>query len=169
MKLLQFLAVAALLAPLPSQAAPLTAAIFPFELDDTSLPGAINGPRTDEGDRLSRLSAQLAELLARSGRYAPVDIAPEAAEARAAEFRTCNGCEAAMARKLGAQVAVIGWVQKVSNLILNINVVIRDAGSGKVLRAGSADIRGNTDDSWSRGLSWLAAHRLLNESGDGAR
>ena len=58
----------------------------------------------------------------------------------------CGGCEAALATKVGAQVAVIGWVQKVSNLILNINVVIRDASSGAVLHAGSVDIRGNTDE-----------------------
>jgi hypothetical protein len=62
---------------------------------------------------------------------------------------------------LGAQLVVIPWVQKVSNLILNINVTILDAATGRVVAGGSVDIRGNTDESWSRGLSYLARERLL--------
>ncbi len=56
-----------------------------------------------------------------------------------------------------------GWVQKVSNLILNINLVIEDAQTGKVLRADSVDIRSNTDNSWSRGLRFLLNERLFRD------
>jgi hypothetical protein len=52
-------------------------------------------------------------------------------------------------------------VQKVSNLILNINLEVRDVADGHVLRAGSVDIRGNTDETWARGLAWLLRHRIL--------
>jgi hypothetical protein len=38
-------------------------------------------------------------------------------------------------------------VQKVSNLILNINVYMENAASGKMEFARSVDIRGNTDES----------------------
>jgi hypothetical protein len=31
---------------------------------------------------------------------------------------------------------------------------------GQVIEAGSVDIRGNTDESWSRGLSYLLRDRL---------
>ena len=55
-----------------------------------------------------------------------------------------------------------GTVHKVSNLILNINVTVRDAGSGQAVRAGSVDIRGNTDESWLRGVSYLVRNRLLD-------
>ena len=75
----------------------------------------------------------------------------------------CNGCEARIARDLGAELAVSGTVQKVSNLILNINIYVRDAASGKRLRAMSADIRGNTDQSWSHGLKYLVKNRFLKE------
>jgi hypothetical protein len=51
-------------------------------------------------------------------------------------------------------------VQKVSNLILNITLVVRDVGTGQVINAGSVDLRGNTDESWSRGLSYLLRNRL---------
>jgi len=52
-------------------------------------------------------------------------------------------------------------VQKVSNLILNMNVYVREADSGRLAAAASADFRGNTDESWSRALDWLARNRLL--------
>ena len=55
-----------------------------------------------------------------------------------------------------------GLVQKISNLILNINVTIRDLHDGRALRAGSVDIRGNTDESWSRGMSYLVRNRLFD-------
>jgi hypothetical protein len=144
-----------------SEADPLRAAVFGFELDDTSLQGEKGGSRPDEQARLHRLDDQLRTLLAKSGEYTPIDITAIEPEANSRKLRTCDGCEAGMAAKAGAQVAVIGWVQKVSNLILNINVVIRDAATGKILRAGSVDIRGNTDETWSRGLSYLVANRLL--------
>ena len=60
-----------------------------------------------------------------------------------------------MARKVGAQVAVTGLVQKVSNLILNINLAITDVATGQVLAAQTVDIRGDTDESWTRGLNFL--------------
>ena len=60
-----------------------------------------------------------------------------------------------------AQLAAVGWVQKVSNLILNINLQIRDAHSGAMLALGSVDIRGNTDESWRRGTEYLLKHRIL--------
>ncbi len=81
-------------------------------------------------------------------------------QARRMDMRTCNGCDVDLARKAGARISVTGWVQKVSNLILNINLVARDVATGQVIGAGSVDIRGNTDESWSRGLSYLMRNRL---------
>ena len=36
------------------------------------------------------------------------------------------------ANQLGADFAVSGWVQKVSNLILNMNIIVRDAKTARV-------------------------------------
>jgi len=54
-------------------------------------------------------------------------------------------------------------VQKVSNLILNVNLVVEDVATGKTLRADSVDIRGNTDESWTRGLRYLLNERMFRE------
>ena len=42
---------------------------------------------------------------------------------------------------------MVGWVQKVSNLILNINIAVYDVASGRRLAGFSVDIRGDTDES----------------------
>ena len=55
---------------------------------------------------------------------------------------------------MGGPALLHGWGQKVSNLILNINVYMEDAESGKIKFARSVDIRGN-DESWRRGLDYL--------------
>jgi hypothetical protein len=56
-------------------------------------------------------------------------------------------------------------VQKVSNLILNLNVVVRDGATRAPVLAGSVDIRGDTDESWRHGMSYLIRHRLLPGGG----
>lgn len=139
---------------------PSPTAIFGFELKDTSLQGEMQGPRADEQKRLAALDTQLRDILTRSGCCQPVDLADVAQQVRGMDLRTCDGCDVDLARKAGAKISVIGWVQKVSNLILNINVVARNAATGQVLGAGSVDIRGNTDESWSRGLAYLLRESL---------
>ena len=62
----------------------------------------------------------------------------------------------------------LGTVQKVSNLILNINVYIEDARQKKMEFVKSVDIRGNTDEFWQRGLDYMLRHYLLRHSDDNA-
>lgn len=155
--LLLFLAGAA-----PALAAPQPIALFPFELIDTSLAGAVRGPSAVEQRRLAGLDRQLRAAIAQSGRYRPVDLA--AAQDRiaaAGRLADCGSCAAAIAAAAGASLALTGTVQKVSELILNINLFLWDAASGRQLRAMSVDIRGNTDESWSRGLAYLLRNQLL--------
>ena len=142
----------------PAFAAPPTVAIFGFSMVNTS-----PAPTTpEETARLHALDQQLDAALAAPGRYAPVDTGPVRNDlAGISSIRGCNGCELDFARKVGADLAAYGWVQKVSNLILNINLVIEDARTGKVVKAGSVDIRGNTDESWHRGLRYLIDERLF--------
>jgi hypothetical protein len=138
-----------------------TVAVFDFELIDTSLEGEINGARADEQARLSHLSDQLRQRLRESGRFSLVNIKPIESEARASNLQACGGCDTQLAKRIGAELAITGTVQKVSNLILNMNIYVRDASSGATVTAMSADMRGNTDESWSRTLDWLIRNRLL--------
>ena len=145
---------------LPADAARL--AVFDFELIDTSLEGEMQGERADQQQRLAMISDRLRQMLAEKGGYEIADIAPVAGDiAKAGLLRGCNGCAADIARLLGAKLALTGTVQKVSNLILNINVYVWDTKSGKERFRTSVDIRGNTDESWSHGISYLVRNNLL--------
>ena len=148
----------ALLVAGPALPEPPRLAVFEFTLTNTS--GLALSP--DEAARLQRLDAQLRAALA--SRFTLVNTeSTKPALAQVDSIRGCNGCELEHARGLGAEQVAYGWVQKVSNLILNVNLVIEDAATGRPLRAGSVDIRGNTDESWQRGLRYLLDERLFRE------
>jgi hypothetical protein len=117
----------------------------------------------EESARVAHLYDSLREALEKSGRYHLVSLAPikdQIAEIK--DIHDCNGCVEEFAQKAGAEVAVVTWVQKVSNLIININIRIEDAATGKLLKGGSVDIRGNNDVSWERGLKYLLNERVFN-------
>jgi Protein of unknown function (DUF2380) len=135
----------------PTHADPPKVAVFDFELVDTSLQGEVYGPRPDEHDRLMRAGDELRKELGDSGRFGLVDIGPVNAAAHGSNLQACGGCDVRFAEHLGADLVITGVVQKVSNLILNMNVYLRDVHSGRIVTAVSADLRGNTDESWSRG------------------
>ena len=118
--------------------------------------------RADEQARLARLGDQLRRRLAQSDQFKLIDITPVAGEARASNLHACNGCDIRLAKQVGAELAITGTVQKVSNLILNMNIYVRDVSSGNAIAVMSADMRGNTDESWSRTLDWLIRNRLLS-------
>ena len=151
-----------------SGAAPAAAAdgvaVFDFELIDTSLQGELQGTPAADFRRLAMIGDQLRRRLAASEKYDVVDVGPAAKQiADAGYLYGCNRCAIAIAGSLGADLALTGTVQKVSNLILNINIYLDDVATKKRRLVASVDIRGNTDESWSRGLSYLARHRLLND------
>ena len=153
------------LAPPPAVAdEPPRLALFDFELIDSSLQGEVEGIDPADRARLRMIEAELRDQLEASGRFMLVDTAPAAEQIDAAGWLwSCSGCEVAIARRLDADLALIGWVQKVSNLILNLNVVIRDAATREQVFASSVDIRGNTDESWRHGIRYLLKNRLLKE------
>jgi hypothetical protein len=151
----------------PAQAAteaPRPTAFLGFVLDDTSLQGELQGSRPDEASRLLLIDRELQQALVGSGCCAPVDLSPVAARLHASDPRSCNGCDTDLAKTAGARIVVSGWVQKVSNLILNMNAVARDVATGTVIAAGSVDLRGNTDESWSRAVAFLVRDRLHPEN-----
>ena len=145
----------------PARADPPKLAVFDFELVDTSLQGEVDGPRADEQARLMRVGDQVRKQLTESGRFQLLDISPVNAAAHGSNLQACGGCDVQYAQRLGADLAITGVVQKVSNLILNINIYLRDAHTGQLITALSADLRGNTDESWSRATSYLVRNRLL--------
>lgn len=145
----------------PAAHAAEKAAVFDFQLANLGqLP-----PTDADTARLPRISDLLRQQLAASGKYeiVPITDAVKTEIAKAAELRSCGGCAVDFAKTLGAQLAITGEVQKVSNLILNINVYIKEVGGNKPEQAYSVDIRGDNDLSFDHGVKYLVKHNILKE------
>lgn len=131
--------------------------VFELELID----GSLEGRHPDHDARIEQTTETLRELFARDGRFQLVDPGP-AAEAidRLGPLHGCNGCEVDMARKLGARYAVLSRVQKVSSLILGMEITVVDARTGDTIQLEQVSIRGDTDESWIRGMRYMFRHNL---------
>jgi hypothetical protein len=121
-------------------------------------------PTTDaERAREKKVAELFKEKLEASGRFRFVPVPPAMqAEIKAGQNPgECAGCEFEYGRRSGADL--IAWIkiQKVSNLILNLNVYMADVSAKKVTFVHSVDIRGNTDESWTRSLKYLIDNYLL--------
>jgi len=136
-------------------------AFFGFELINTSL----EPTNAVEERRVAMLDDLFREKLGASGRFTIVAIPPDVQKeiASGPAIQNCNGCERDIAQRISANLAAWGTVQKVSNLILNINVYMEDAQTGKLEFVKSVDIRGNTDESWRRGLDYMLRHYLFGQ------
>ncbi len=137
-------------------------AVFDLELQDASHEGAIDGERPDQVARLKLVSGELRSLIEKTGRFKMVDIEPARQMiAKKGPLIYCNGCDRDIARDIGAELALTGLVYKVSNLILEIHLYIRDVETGNILEKMSISIRGNTDESWLHGIRWIVRNRLM--------
>jgi len=161
LKLLAVLVALMVIMAAPARADQPKIAVFDFELLDTSLQGELDGPRKDEQARLVRVTQQLRQALADSGKFQVLDIAPVADAAHNSNLQACGGCDVKLAEQLGADIAITGVVQKISNLIINMNIYLRDVHGGQLITVMSADMRGNTDESWTRTMDWLIRNRVL--------
>ena len=155
----------ALAASIASAAAPARIAVFDFELIDTSLQGEMAGADPARGGAPAHDRGGTAPAASRNPAASSWST-PRPSPSRSTRPACCGAATAArsaIARRLDAELALVGWVQKVSNLILNFNVVIRDTATREQVFAGSVDIRGNTDESWRHGIRYLLKNRLLKE------
>ena len=136
-------------------------AFFGFRLINTSL----ESTTAAEDRRVHQLDELFREILGATGRFKIIAIPPDIQKEVTAgpEIGNCNGCERDFATRIGAEWVAWGTVQKVSNLILNINLYMEDVQTGKLKFVKSVDIRGNTDESWRHGLDYMLRHYLFGE------
>ena len=144
-----------------------TIAILDFDLVDDQRELS---PATVEYQRLTAIHNQLQEEFAKNRLYRIIDVEPAKELIKMYQSRSqlhqCNGCELDIARSLQADRVLIGWVQKVSNLIVNINIQIEDVATGAILLNKSVDLRGNTDESWRRGVSYIVKSMIEKNEGN---
>jgi hypothetical protein len=161
------LVLGAMIAATPLQAAfaDYGIAVLGIELVSGDLNSGGEKLTAEEQARLQRTAAQIRAKLSEAGYRV---IAAERTEAALVSdphgqyLHACNGCELDYGRALGAHWVLVGWVQHVSNLILNLNVLVKDVESGALIASGFVDLRGNTDKAWARATDYLMVNTLLD-------
>ncbi len=137
-------------------------AVFDMELDDFSAGGPLAGESPAETERLKRMSRLAGELLAQSGLFEVIDASQSTNEnVKAHWLRKCNGCEADVARELGADMSFLGFFRKISVMEQSLQARIRDAQTGELVYVAQTDLRGETDESWTRALTYLIRYSLV--------
>lgn len=77
------------------------------------------------------------------------------ASGAAPPFHACNGCELDIARRLHARYVLFGWVSRVSNLVLSLNLEIKDAADGRTVLRKGFDFRGDNDKGWRKAIDYF--------------
>lgn len=140
--------------------APIALAVFDFELEDTTA-ASTGASATSDASYLAEVTGSVRDALGQSGRYRLVDVGSASGEAAKGALRDCDGCEAAIAQKLGADQSLIGVVRRVSRTEYTLGFQVRDARTGAVLARGDSGLRMGADYSWKRGAARLVSEKLV--------
>ncbi len=141
--------------------------ILPFSLIDSQQE---NLPFPDKAVRLTEASALLKQRFREESLYeiresAEID-AEIARQLQRYDLHDCNGCEQDIAAVARADRVLIAWVQRATALILNVNIEIREAPSGRVLLRKSSEIRGNTGSNWRRAVKHIVRSLVAKNQGN---
>lgn len=133
-----------------------TLVVLPFEIQDTS--GEV-GPADRHDTALGRLTALVRDEIASGQLYRVepknrTDWAVEAVNPNTF-LRACNGCEIDIAKRLRANYVLVGWIYKVSSLILALHIDIKDAITGKTIYARVFDFRGDNERAYAHAAKAL--------------
>jgi hypothetical protein len=150
--------------PANTDPSPVKIVVFDFELDDFSAAAGIAGDAAADLAHLDRATDEVRRLISGSGRYRLVDVSNSEVDAvKSRSLRQCNGCEAAIASKLGADQSLIGVVTRISRTEYTVRFQTRDAHTGAPVLARQSDLRIGADYSWNRGAVSLIKNTLLDK------
>ncbi|MFK5598989.1 DUF3280 domain-containing protein [Methylobacterium sp. HMF5984] len=145
------------LAATGARAAPAKAAVFDIQFANLS-PVA---PDAAEMGRLKRISTEFRDFLQKEGLFTVVWAEPDhEVAARSADLPRRNGCAVTVAKRLGVDTAITGEVQKVSNLILDLDAYVKPVADDAPKQACSVDLRGNTDESFNRAVPHMVENNM---------
>lgn len=127
-----------------------------------------SGPMTpEEGARIGQIETSFISKLERAQKYSFVKVPDEMRKKieLGQPVGECAGCEIEFGKELGVPVVMWGTVQKVSNLILNLNIYMADVNESKMLFVKSVDMRGNSDLTWEQALNYMVKRYILKTPG----
>jgi hypothetical protein len=143
--------------------APIQIAVFDFELEDMSAAGSADSVAAPDASYLADVTKGVRDLFAQSGRYHVVEAGTANADTvRNHDLRDCGGCDAGIAKELGADQSLVGVVRRISRTEYLVRFQIRDSRTGAVISNGDSGLRMGANYSWSRGAMRLVRDRVLD-------
>jgi hypothetical protein len=124
--------------------------VLPFTFLDTS--GEMRDQAADHEARLKRMASTVASGVSSPGGYRIVE--PSAALASCQ--RTDSACLLGAARAAGADLILVGALQKVSTMATQLWAAMFDTGTGQRLFFRQMTFRGDTDQAWDRAAMYLS-------------
>lgn len=129
--------------------------VFPFNLEDISAAGRA-GSAPDAAPYLARATDEARRALICSGRYTLIDPASADPGAEAGRsLQNGNGCEAAIASKLGADQYLIGVILRPEMVEYGAKIWIADARDGRILSTSVLPLSLGGAESWASGVRLL--------------
>jgi hypothetical protein len=142
---------------------PIQIAVFDFELEDMSAAGSADSVAAPDAGYLADVTKGVRDLFAQSSRYHVVEAGGANTDTvRKHDLRDCDGCDAGIAKELGADQSLVGVVRRISRTEYLVRFQIRDSRTGAVVSKGDSGLRMGADYSWSRGAVRLVRDRVLD-------
>lgn len=137
-----------------------TVAVLDTELIIDNKPTPHSPDRPGEVKRAGYMTSHIRQALEHSDVYQTVsleDAAKTIAELKESQqyLHKCDSCIKEIGQALGVDFVATAWVQVVSNLIVNLNLVLHDAETGEAVRTSFVDIRGNNNSTWRNGTNYM--------------
>lgn len=138
-----------------ARAAETKAVVFPVE--------GVDLPATPQmQQRLQAATDLLRQQVAAKG-MAVVDTTPQAARIKEnLPLHECNGCDEDIAKALGGDIEIATAVRLASSGGYDFSGSVKDLRSGRVIRQGLVDVRGDSPDEWAHAVKFLLKERLLD-------
>jgi hypothetical protein len=131
-------------------------AVLPFEIvDNTPVPGG----EERNSEMLDKLTRFIAKAIEAEGLYQVVPQAAVNEAVKAAALGTyihsCNQCEYDLAKQLASDKVMVGWIYKMSILILTLHIEIKDVASQQTVISKAYDFRGDNEKAWLRAAEYM--------------
>lgn len=130
--------------------------VLPFEIvDNTPAPGS----EERHAKMLGEMVRSVSEQIDKAGIYQVVSqkqVDDTVADAHlGTDIHTCNHCEIDLAKQLGGDKVMVGWIYKMSLLILTLHIEVKDVASDRTIVSKAYDFRGDNDKAWRRAAQYM--------------
>jgi len=130
--------------------------VLPFEIvDNTPVPGG----RERNEQMLDKITGFIGQHINQAGIFDVVSQTEVNNLVKTAQLgtyiHTCNRCEYDLAKQLDGDKVMIGWIYKMSVLILTMHIEIKDIATEETLISKAYDFRGDNEKAWLRAAKYM--------------